>query len=63
MSLVQRARDFVKDVRVEVTKVSWPTRAELRASTAVVIVTVVIVSVFIGIVDRVLTFAVGLLFR
>jgi preprotein translocase SecE subunit len=50
-------------VRVEVTKVSWPTRAELRASTGVVIATVVIVSAFIGIVDRALSLAVGLLFR
>ncbi len=63
MALVERARDFVKDVRVEATKVSWPTRNELRDSTIVVIVTVVIVMVFIGIVDRILTWGVGLLFR
>ena len=62
-SLVGRAKDFVKEVRVESTKVSWPTRNELRDSTVVVIVAVLIVSVFIGVVDRFLTFGVGLLFR
>jgi preprotein translocase subunit SecE len=62
-SLVARAREFVKDVRVESTKVSWPTRIELRDSTAVVIVTVLLVSVFLFIVDRALQSALGLLFR
>jgi preprotein translocase subunit SecE len=63
MSVMDQMREFVKDVRVESAKVSWPTRSELRDSTAVVLVTVLLVAAFIGIVDRVLTFAVGLLFR
>ncbi len=63
MSLVARTREFLKEVQVESTKVSWPTRNELRDSTVVVIVTVLIVSVFIGIVDRVLTFGIGALFK
>jgi preprotein translocase subunit SecE len=58
-----RLRGFVKDVRVEITKVSWPTRGELRASTVVVIATVLIVSAFIGLVDRILGLGIGLLFR
>ena len=62
-SLVTRAKDFVKDVRVEATKVSWPTRVELRDSTTVVIVTVMLVSVFLFIVDRLLQSSLGLLFR
>ncbi len=63
MSWWVQGREFLKDVQVEATKVSWPTRNELRDSTIVVIVTVLIVSVFIGIVDRLLTFGVSLLFR
>jgi preprotein translocase subunit SecE len=63
MSRVNRVREFLKDVRVEITKVSWPTRSELRDSTLVVIATVVIVAVFVGIVDRILNLGVGLLFR
>lgn len=62
-SLVDKGREYVKDVRQEMTRVSWPTREELRDSTIVVIVSVLLVAAFIGVVDRVLTFAVGLLFR
>lgn len=62
-SLVARMKDFVKDVRVESTKVSWPTRIELRDSTTVVIVTVLMVSGFLFVVDRLLQSSLGLLFR
>ena len=55
--------EYIKDVRVEMTKVSWPPRAELRESTIVVIVMVVIVSIFIGIVDRALSLAFESLIR
>lgn len=63
VSKLQQLREFIKDVRVESTKVSWPTRQELRDSTVVVIITVTIVAAFIGIVDRILTWGVSLLFR
>jgi preprotein translocase subunit SecE len=63
MSLVTRTQEFAKDVQVEFTKVSWPTRREVRASTIVTIVTVLLISLFIGIADRIITFLLGLLFR
>jgi preprotein translocase subunit SecE len=63
MSWLMRTREFFKEVQVESTKVSWPARNEIRDSTAVVIVTILIVSLFIGIVDRILTMGVALLFR
>jgi preprotein translocase subunit SecE len=63
MAWTGQLREFVKDVRVESTKVSWPTRNELRDSTIVVIVTVLVVMVFVGIVDRILSSAVALMFR
>jgi preprotein translocase subunit SecE len=62
-SVLQSISDYVKDVRVEMTKVSWPTAAELRESTMVVIVMVFIMMVFIGIVDRVLSYAFEALVR
>jgi preprotein translocase subunit SecE len=55
--------EYVKDVRIEMSKVSWPTRKELQESTLVVIVMVVIVSIFIGIVDRALSLAFEALIR
>jgi len=63
MSLVARSREFVKEVRAESGKVSWPSRSELKDSTIVVIGAVVIVAAFIYVVDSVLRLGIGLLFR
>ena len=63
MSLAAQTREFVKDVQVEFSKISWPSRNELRDSTVVVILTVLIVSAFIGVVDQLLNMLVHLLFR
>ncbi len=46
---------FLKEVQAELKKVTWPTRQELIGSTIVTIVVTVIVSVFIGAVDLVLS--------
>ena len=62
-SVTRAIADYVRDVRVEMSKVSWPSRRELRDSTLVVIVMVFIVAIFIGIVDRVLTLAFEALIR
>jgi preprotein translocase subunit SecE len=60
---VQSLTEYVKDVRVEMSKVSWPTREELRESTLVVIIMVFLMMVFIGIIDRVLSLAFEALVR
>jgi preprotein translocase subunit SecE len=48
---VAKAGQFLREARTELKKVKWPTRKELMASTAVVIVLVLVVSLFLGIVD------------
>ena len=63
MSAMQQLREYIKDVRTELKKVSWPTREELRDSTVVVIVTVLLVAAFIGIIDQGLSRTVALIFR
>jgi len=63
MAWTTQARDFFKEVQLEFTKVSWPTRNELRDSTIVVIVAVLLVSLFIAAVDYFLRLGVGSLFR
>jgi preprotein translocase subunit SecE len=63
MAWTTQLREFIKEVRVESTKVSWPTRAELRDSTIVVIVAVLLVSFFVGVVDFILQYAMRWVFR
>ncbi len=63
MSVMDQMREFVKDVRLESAKVSWPTRGELKDSTVVVLITVLLVAAFIGVMDQILNLGVGLLFR
>ena len=45
---------FLREVRVELKKVSWPSRGEISGSTGVVIVTVIIVGIYLGILDSIL---------
>jgi len=45
---------FLKEVKVEMSKVSWPTREELISSTAVVVVVSLIFAVIVGSLDTIL---------
>ncbi len=49
---------FLRQVRAEVKKVSWPTRRETIASTIAVFVMVLISMIFLFFADQVLAFAV-----
>jgi len=46
---------FLKDVKLEMAKVSWSTRGELIDSTIVVLVSLAMLSLFIGICDLILS--------
>jgi len=47
---------YMRETGQEMKRVSWPTWRELRESTMVVLATVAVVTVFIFIVDQVLSF-------
>ena len=49
--LFEKVKKFLKEAKVELKKVTWPTPKQTLASTSVVIIVVVIVSIFLGIVD------------
>lgn len=53
----ERIGKFVREVRAELRKVVWPNRKELITYTTVVVVTVLIVSAMVGLVDLLLLFA------
>jgi preprotein translocase subunit SecE len=61
--MFERLKKFLKEVRVELTKVTWPTVSELRGSTGVVIATVLVITFFIGLVDLGLSHLIGSLLR
>lgn len=50
----QSINDFFKDVKSELSKVTFPGKSETIGSTTVVIVFTVIVSVFLAVVDLIL---------
>jgi preprotein translocase subunit SecE len=60
--MLKRTRSFLTDVRVELKKVSWPTRQDTLSSTGVVLVVVFIISFYLGIIDILLSRMVTSLF-
>jgi preprotein translocase subunit SecE len=48
---VDQALQFLREVKVELKKVAWPSRKQAMGSTIVVIMLVLLVSFFLGIVD------------
>jgi len=52
--MLAKLRAYVLDTTAEMKRVSWPTFAELKESTWVVIVTVALITLFIFLVDKML---------
>ena len=61
--MLDKIKEFFREVKIETKKVVFPTKDELIGSTWVVIITVLIISVFLGIVDLTLTKLVGMTLR
>jgi preprotein translocase subunit SecE len=60
--MLKRTRGFLTDVRVELKKVSWPSRQDTISSTGVVLVVVFIISFYLGFIDILLSKMVSSLF-
>ena len=60
--MLDKIKKYLKETAAELRKMTFPTRDELVGSTVVVIVVSLIVAVFIGIVDRILTFMIKTIF-
>ena len=50
-SVTQRSSQFLRDVRAELRKVSWPTWEDLRRSTGVITIIVILIGLLIGVMD------------
>ena len=51
---VRKVRGFLGEVQTELKKSTWPDRQELVESTVVVIISVVLLSIFVGVSDTIL---------
>jgi preprotein translocase subunit SecE len=55
-SLPARIMAFLRDVRAEIGKVTWPSRDEIRKATIVIVLFVTTLGLLIGLMDTVLQF-------
>jgi len=53
--MLGKVKDFLGEVKVEVKKVTWPSRKEAMGGTMVVFIVVLLMSVFLGIIDTLLS--------
>jgi preprotein translocase subunit SecE len=61
--LFNRIKEFFKEVKIELKKVVFPSRDEVIGSTKVVVVLVLIIAIFLGFVDLVLSKLVGMVMK
>ncbi len=57
--MIDTVKEFLTDVRAELKKVSFPTKAETIGSTTVVIVFCVLMSLYLSVIDSFLVWLVG----
>ena len=50
-NIVSKSTQFLREVKVELKKVTWPSRKQTIGSTVVVIALVMLISLFLGVVD------------
>ncbi len=54
-SRIQALVEYFEDAKTELGKVSWPTRKEIKATSIAVLILVVVMSIFLGIADLLLS--------
>jgi preprotein translocase subunit SecE len=50
-SKIENIKQFLREVKTELKKVTWPSRKDALSGTAIVIFTVFVVGIFLGVVD------------
>jgi preprotein translocase subunit SecE len=53
VTLARRSAAYMRDVRAEIRKVTWPSWLDLRRTTVVVSIFVIVIGIIIGILDRI----------
>ena len=60
--MIGKIKNFAGEVVVEMKKVSWPTKEQLRESTVVVIVVSLLITAFVFMIDQIMTWVMDLVF-
>ena len=63
MKLFSKPINFVKEVKVQLLKVSWPTKDELIGATITVIMLTFLIGIFIYIIDSILSAILNLIYQ
>ncbi|NLD95079.1 MAG: preprotein translocase subunit SecE [Fibrobacter sp.] len=58
---MQKIIQYLKDVRSELSKVTWPSKADVQGATLLVVFLSVVISIYVYGVDQAMTFIVGLI--
>jgi preprotein translocase subunit SecE len=60
--MIERIKTYLAETRVELKKVTWPSRQDLIDSTRVVIIATLLLTAFIGVIDQILSRIIKLVF-
>ncbi len=63
MEFLRNVQQFFRDVAAEFRRVNWPSRAEVAASTVVVLAVVFALALYLGLVDVILARIVGVILK
>lgn len=61
--MFEKVKSYLTETRIELRKVTWPNKGELKDATRVVVVASILLTVFIGIIDQILSGIIKLVFR
>lgn len=61
--MLEKVKNYLTETRIELRKVTWPNKGELKDATRVVVVASILLTIFIGIVDQILSNIIKLVFR
>ena len=61
--MFERIKNYLAETRIELKKVTWPTKDELKEATRVVVVASILLTIFIGVIDQILSSIIKLVFR
>ncbi len=60
--MIEKLKNYLVETKIEIKKVTWPTKDELKESTRVVVIATIVLTAFTGVVDQILSRIVKLIF-